>query len=166
MPDEQINPETGLYTRSRIEFLLSNEVTRAQHYPTPLTLLRLALHSPINNYPRDLAHSTIANLLNTLLRATDTPGHFDDDYLVLLSATHHIGGLIVASRLVDRAKILHSADEGHRDQFDLAVCIGVSEHPGGSAMSAIELLRQATIALDEAKRRGPHSIVSFTDLPS
>jgi diguanylate cyclase (GGDEF)-like protein len=162
--DDQINHATGLFTRPLLEILLQHEISRAQRYPSPLTLLRLALFIPQGDYPRDLAHLLIADLLNTNLRATDVPGHFDDDYLILLPATPRLGGLTVASRLAHHAKILHPVEQGYGDHFDLAVCIGLSSHEGGSEIGKINLLAQASTALDDAKRKGAHSVVIFNEL--
>ena len=161
---DRINNTTGLFTHSLVEILLHHEIIRAQRYPAPLTLLRLALHIRQGDYPHDLAHLLIAELLNTNLRDTDVPGHFDKDYIVILPATPLLGGLTVASRLTHHAKILHPVEQGYDDHFDLAVCIGLSSHDGGNAMDADDLLRQASVALDEAKRKGGHSVVSFNEL--
>jgi len=162
--ENRINYATGLFTRPLVETLLHHEIARAQRYPSPLTLLRLALYIPPGDYPRELAHLLIADLLNTNLRATDVPGHFDDDYLIIFPATPLLGGLTVASRLAHRAKILHPVEQGYGDHFDLAVCIGISAHQGGNEISEADLLAQASTALDEAKRKGPHSVVSFNEL--
>src|SRR3989304_1513358 len=126
--EERINHATGLFTRPLVETFLHHEISRAQRYPAPLSLLRLALYIPPSNYPHDLAHLLIADLLNNNLRDTDVPGHFDDDYLIILPATPLLGGLTVASRLAHHAKILHPVEQGYTDHFDLAVCIGVSSH--------------------------------------
>ncbi|MBI5714235.1 MAG: hypothetical protein HZC38_12555 [Chloroflexi bacterium] len=44
--EEGINHETGLFTRSMIEILLSHEITRSLRYPSPLTILRLIFLTP------------------------------------------------------------------------------------------------------------------------
>jgi diguanylate cyclase (GGDEF)-like protein len=162
--EERINHATGLFTRPLVETFLHHEVSRAQRYPSPLTLLRLALHNTQDDYPQDLAHLLIANLLNNSLRDTDVPGHYGDDYLIILPATPLLGGLTVASRLTHHAKILHPVDPDWHDRVDLSVCIGLSSHEGGSEIGKTDLLAQASIALDEAKRKGAHSVVSFNEL--
>ncbi len=165
MADEgHINHVTGLFTRHMVETFLHHEISRAQRYPSPLTLLRLALCNSQGDYPRDLAHLLIAELLTTNLRVTDVPGHFDDDYLIILPATPLVGGLTVASRLAHHAKIVHPVDPGWHDHFDLTVCIGISSHEGGSKIGETDLLGQASTALDEAKRKGANSVVSFNEL--
>ncbi|MBI5054540.1 MAG: diguanylate cyclase [Chloroflexi bacterium] len=163
--EEGINHETGLFTRSMIEILLSHEITRSLRYPSPLTILRLALHvaAPLDDALLRKAHLMVSDLLNTNLRASDAPGHYDGGYLIIAPATPADGGLVIASRLAHRIKILHPMDS-HTQLLDMSACIGVASHAGGRELSEINLLEQANIALAEAQRRGAHSVVNFNDL--
>lgn len=163
--EEAINHETGLFTRSMIEILLSHEITRSQRYPSPLTILRLALHvaTPLDEALLHKAHLMVSDLLNTNLRASDAPGHYDGDYLIIAPATPADGGWVIASRLAHRIKILRPIDS-HTQLLDMGACIGIASHPGGRELSEINLPEQANVALAEAKRRGPHSVVIFNDL--
>jgi hypothetical protein len=104
----------------------------------------------------------VGQLLNTQLRAIDLPGHLEGSYLIVLPITTEAGCRAVAVRLVRAVAGLHLPYPAHH--VGLALCAGVASHPGGRLCDGNRLSDHAGAALGEAVRRGPHSVVSYSEI--
>ena len=162
--DERLDPDTGLYTHHVFGLLFNHEIARTHRYPSPIVLLRIAMHS---NTSTDTKHATentssAAHVLSRNLRHVDITAKFGDDFLVLLPATDEAGGSVVGKRLLERFQRDEYNETGN--QQTSRIHIGMATHSGGPTASAEAILVQASKALDEARQRGLTALVSFREL--
>lgn len=152
-----------LYSWDVFKILLDYEVNRSQRYPSPLTLLDMAIE-PQPNTPEIIkaAQATIASLLNSRLRSADIPAHFKEDYFVLLPTTDEPGGRAVCERLLSLFKGSFTAAEG--ESYTLTARIGLTTNLGGSNLSAEVLIQQAGSALNHTRSQSSKSYVSYSEL--
>ncbi|MBI3359490.1 MAG: diguanylate cyclase, partial [Chloroflexi bacterium] len=130
----------------------------------PIVLLRLGLRfdGPPDEAALARARSAVAHILNANLRAVDIPGHYQDDYLIILPNTSEAGGRIIAGRLTQAVQARRAAgDDGNSA---LAIFMGMAAHPGGREADADALVSQSSAALAEARRRRANSVVGFGEL--
>jgi len=149
--------ETGLYTREVFTLLADYELSRAQRYPTPVTVLYITLN--LNEAKPEIAENVkqlFAGILNSSLRVSDIPAHYGNDFLVLMPATDEIGGQAAASRLIARLKGTRNFADGNL--FKFTIHIGISTHPGGQGISAEDLIAESEQASQEAKKQGPQAL--------
>jgi GGDEF domain-containing protein len=160
----RLDRTTGLYAQPLLETLLHHEILRAQRYPISLALLRMAVSLPGNPDPKkiDNASVAVAQILNTSLRVADVPGHYGRDFLIILPVTDETGGLKVANRLIKLVSAEHPTPDG--DKIELNACIGLSGMPEGTTIPPDTFLLQTTVALAEAQKRGPRSVVCFSEI--
>ena len=154
--------ETGLYAEQVFKLLAVYELSRAQRYPNPVTLLHISVN-------QEQAKSEIAenveqlfiNILNTSLRISDIPAHYGADFLVLMPATDERGAQAASSRLIARLKGTRNFDDG--SLFKYNIHIGIATHPGGRGISVDKLIEQATTALQNARKTGPQAYKVFSE---
>jgi diguanylate cyclase (GGDEF)-like protein len=164
--EPRLDVELGLYPQPILQTLLVHEVARIKRYPSPLSLMYLALQfssSPTD----DIIHSArlwLANLLHSRLREVDMPGHFEGNYMVALPNTDITGARTAASRLIKMVRGKQRSLQGR--EYEIAICVGIATLDGGPSASLAELLSQTASALWEAERRGPQSLVTFDELTS
>ena len=149
--------ETGLYDQDVFRLLAEHELSRAQRYPNPLTLLFISLN--LNEAKPRIAKSVkqlFAGILNSSLRLSDIPSHHGDDFVVLLPSTDEAGGVAAAQRLIARLKGTRNFADGNL--FKFYVHIGVTTHPGGNKKTLDQMLNEAHIASQKAKRIGSQAL--------
>jgi len=149
--------ETGLYNGDVFTLLADYELSRAQRYPTPVTVLYITLN--LDEAKPEIIESVkqlFAGILNSSLRVSDIPAHYGNDFLVLMPATDDIGAQAAASRLIARLKGTRNFADG--TLFKFTVHIGISTHPGIQGISAKDLIAEAKQASQEAKRQGPQAL--------
>jgi diguanylate cyclase (GGDEF)-like protein len=152
--------ETGLYTGEVFTLLADYELSRAQRYPTPVTVLYITLN--LDEAAPEIAEGVkqlFAGILNSSLRISDIPAHYGNNFLVLMPATDEVGGQAAASRLIARLKGTRNFADGNA--FKFTIHIGVSTHPGGKGISAGELITEAEQAAQEAKKQGPQALAIY-----
>jgi diguanylate cyclase (GGDEF)-like protein len=149
--------ETGLYNGEVFTLLADYELSRAQRYPTPVTVLYITLNLD-EAKPKIVKNvkQLFAGILNSSLRVSDIPAHYGNDFLVLMPASDEIGGQAAASRLIARLKGTRDFADGIL--FKFTIHIGVSTHPGGQDISAKDLIAEAKQAAQEAKKQGPQAL--------
>ncbi len=160
----RLNRASGLFVQPMILRLLDHEAALAKRHSTPLAVMRLSylLDDDLEAVAARSAHQMLAQILNTRLRAVDLPGHLENDYLIVLPITAEAGARALAVQLVYAIGSLILPFPARRVRP--ATCVGLSTHPGGTSCDGNALADQATDALREALRRGPNSIVSYSDL--
>jgi len=149
--------ESGLYDGEVFILLADYELSRAQRYPTPITVLYITLN--LDEAKPEIVESVkqlFAGILNSSLRVSDIPAHYGNDFLVLMPATDEIGGQAAASRLIARLKGTRNFADG--TLFKFTIHIGISTHPGGQGISAEDLIAEAKQASQEAKKQGPQAL--------
>ncbi len=166
MPIERLNRKTGLYTQEILEILMFHEIARVERYPIPLALLRIA--AEFTNKPTydviEGAKMAVAHILNANLRVADVPGHYENDYIVILPVTDEDGAKIVAGRLNKLLFARHPLRNG--GQLDLIPFMGIAAIPQGASISVEEFVARATQALNEARRRAPGSVAAYSEVSS
>ena len=161
---QRLDATSGLFPQGMLETLLEHEVTRSRRYPSPISLIYFALHFPRDPSPQivESAQLQIVTHLHAAMREADIPGHYEGNYMVVMPATESAGAKIAAERMLEkfpRSQITRTAE-----LFDLSMCIGVASHAGGPEISVAQLLSNASTALWEAQRRGPKSLVVYSEM--
>jgi diguanylate cyclase (GGDEF)-like protein len=154
--------ETGLYNQDVFMLLAEYELSRAQRYPSPVTLLHISVNQ--EQAKSEIAESIeqiFADILNTSLRISDIPAHYGTDFLVLLPSTDERGAKAASSRLIARLKGTRHFNNGNL--FKYQIHIGIATHPGGRGASIDTLLEQATAAVQNARKDGPQGYKIFSE---
>ena len=154
--------ETGLYDEQVFKLLAEYELSRAQRYPSPVTVLYISIN--LEQAKPEIAKSVeqlFAGILNTSLRISDIPGYFGKDFLVLMPATDENGAQAAASRLIAKLKGTRNFVDGNL--FKFKIHIGIATHPGGRDVSVDKLLQQAESALQNARQAGPQAYKVFSE---
>ena len=152
--------ETGLYEEDVFKLLADYELSRAQRYPSPVSMLHVSLNL---DQAKPVIAGTLkqlfAGILNTSLRISDIPAHYGNDFLILMPSTDETGAQAVSRRLIARLRGTRNFADGNL--FKFVVHIGIATHPGGRGVSAETLLEWAKLALEQAKQEGPHTYKQF-----
>jgi len=152
--------ETGLYEEEVFRLLADYELTRAQRYPSSVSMLHISLNL---DQAKPVIAGTLkqlfAGILNTSLRMSDIPAHHGNDFLVLMPSTDEAGAQAASRRLISRLSGTRNFADGNL--FKFVIHIGIATHPGGQGVSTEKLLQQAEIALQEAKKAGQHAYKQF-----
>jgi hypothetical protein len=147
----------SLYSQATFKILTRYEFTRAQRYPTPVTLLNISLGlKETETISAASLKQLFAGFLNASLRDTDIPAYYGDNYLVLLPTTDESGGRVVAQRLITKLK-------GDKNFAGSSIHIGIATHPGGQGLSAKTLIEGAESALQEARGVGTHAYQQYSE---
>ena len=156
---------TGLNNRRHFLVLAESEWSRFRRYGRPLALLMIDidLFKSINDkYGHDVGDDVIksvAEVLQNNKRTSDVAGRLGgEEFALILPEATLDSALTAAERL--RQLVADGAInvEGHR----LSVTISIGASAGDADMSGVdELLKQADIALYEAKRSGRNRVCRF-----
>ena len=160
----QLASETGLYAYDVFEVLLNYEIARVKRYPSPLTLIHLALAT--ENLPTEFkkqAQEAMTNLLNRTLRVSDVPTHYNEEFLILLPATDDEGGRAVAERTLGHYRTTQSLATGRLSAKRNAY-LGVTTENGSAILSPQQLLAEAAVAMNEARLRKSYTYIAFADI--
>jgi len=162
----QLASDTGLYTYETFEILLNYEITRVKRYPSPLTLMHLALTTE-NTTPDFMkqAHVAMTNLLERTLRISDVPAHYKDDFLILLPSADGDAAHAVADRILGQFRTTQSFATGRLSPKRNAY-LGATTHNGSDITSDKQLLAEAAIAMNEARARQSYTYIAFADISS
>ena len=161
MDNQNKTAETGLYEEEVFKLLADYELSRAQRYPSPVSLLHVSLN--LDQAKPSIAgtlRQLFAGILNTSLRISDIPAHYGNDFLILMPSTDESGAQAVARRLIARLRGTRNFADGN--MFKFVIHVGISTHPGGRGISVEKLLQQAKSALEKAREEGDHTYVQFT----
>jgi hypothetical protein len=162
----QFSRPLDLFDEKSFQLLMDYEVRRSQRYISPVSLIHLA---PILRNPspadEERALGTLAFLLATRLRATDTPARLSKNiFAVLLPNTNEAGMRTLSERLISITTGMHSEPGGQTTQ--IFICIGGASHPGGASLNAGTLMQQAEAALARSRKHGPQTYVVYSDTPT
>jgi len=153
--------ETGLYDEEVFKLLADYELSRAQRYPSPVSMLHVSLN--LDQAKPSIAGTLkqlFAGILNTSLRISDIPAHYGNDFLILMPSTYESGAQAVARRLIARLRGTRNFADGN--MFKFVIHVGIATHPGGRGISVEKLLQQAKTALEKARKEGDHTYIQFT----
>src|SRR4051812_11650017 len=99
---------TGLYNRRHFDFLLAQEVARAERYSRPLSLIMVdsdslkVVNDTYGHQAGDHLIATLAGVMRTEMRLADTLVRYGgDEFVMLLPDTEPLGARFLAERLRD-----------------------------------------------------------------
>jgi len=156
---------TGLQNARGFSARLADELKRSRRYSEPLTLLFLDLDGlkRINDRHGHRAGSMalrkVARVIRSELRETDVAARWGgDEFTLIAQKTGVEAGMALAGRI--RRRI-----EDRMAKWPLTASIGVATADLPRTLAAPEpnaLLREADLAMYEAKKRGKNSVFSFS----
>jgi diguanylate cyclase (GGDEF)-like protein len=158
---------TGLYNRRHFDFLLAQEVARAARYNRPLAALIVdsdnlkVVNDTYGHQAGDHLIATLANLLRTEMRLSDTLVRYGgDEFVVLLPDTEPIGARFLAERL--RSAIAAAQLTWQKQRIPITVTIGAASLPADAA-DGTSLVARADAALYVGKRAGRNRVVTASE---
>jgi diguanylate cyclase (GGDEF)-like protein/PAS domain S-box-containing protein len=158
------DPLTGLANRALLTDRLGHSLARARREGHPLSLLFFdldhfkAVNDGLGHGAGDRVLCEVAHRLSGGLRTTDTAARVGgDEFAVLLEDTDAAGATLVAERLVVALQAPIALEEGDKA---VSASVGIAVSHGGSEAPA-ELLRNADVAMYEAKQSGRNRCLLF-----
>jgi diguanylate cyclase (GGDEF)-like protein len=160
----QTDALTGLANLRAFRARIQDEVKRATRYRTPLTCVMADMDhlKPVNDElghaAGDRAIAAVAAVIREELRETDFGARYGgDEFVVLLPHTSAEEGQVFAERVNTRLKETHLELSGRRIPLGASFGVACLEGDGGDPDA---LLREADVALYQAKRAGRGRVVS------
>ncbi len=160
---------TGLLTKRSLFRALETEITRAQRYHHPISVLMMDLDhfKQINDTHGHLVGSQclaeVGKLIRESTRETDVSGRYGgEEFVTFLPETEAAAGLIVADRV--RETLEKRVFEHGTITYRVRISIGVAVWPkDGDDLESV--VRAADIALYAAKAQGRNRCVLYTSEP-
>ena len=169
--EARVDPKTGLFNARHFAVALTEELTRAQRFERPLSLVMadLDLLRDINNTYGHLAGDAVlqgvAEVFRAQLRHYDVPARFGgEEFAILLPETPPEQAFEIADR-IRRAVAQRPFDvETSSEPIRATISIGVAGFPrdGGDAN---ELIHQADLAVYRAKLQGRNRVLDASSEP-
>jgi diguanylate cyclase (GGDEF)-like protein len=156
---------TGLYNRRHFLALAETEWTRSKRYSRPLALLMLDidLFKSVNDrYGHDTGDEVIksvADVLKTKKRASDVAGRLGGEEFALLLPEATLNNACAAAERL-RQVIADRAITVKENRISITISIGASIAQG-EMNGVADLIKQADVALYEAKRSGRNRVCRF-----
>jgi diguanylate cyclase (GGDEF)-like protein len=158
---------THLYNHHHFREILQREISRAERYKNPLSLIMAdiddfkAINDTFGHIVGDRVIKTVAGCLKQELRQSDYVARYGgEEFAVILPETEINGGSQVAERIreaIDSLRINHEDNSIH-----VTMSFGIfSLHPG-EKISLDELIKKADSALYQAKNQGKNQCCVFT----
>lgn len=154
---------TGVYNRTTLVALLFRETDRAQRMKTPLTLLGFDVddfghwNAELGAEACDALLTGIAARARHVFRSYDLFGRSgEDEFLAMLPGCTTYDATLLAERL--RTEVFAETYHVHGRSVRLSACFGIACSGG---RSPVVVLREAELALREAKAAGPETIRCF-----
>ena len=169
--EARVDPKTGLFNARYFASALTDELSRAQRFERPLSLIMadLDLLREINNTYGHLAGDAvlkgIAEVFRVELRHYDVPARFGgEEFSILLPETPPEQALEIAER-IRRAVAARTFDvETSSEPIRATVSIGVSGYPK-DAQDPNGLIHQADLAVYRAKLQGRNRVLGASSEP-
>jgi diguanylate cyclase (GGDEF)-like protein/putative nucleotidyltransferase with HDIG domain len=169
--EARIDPKTGLFNARYFATAMAEEMSRAERFNRPLSLLMadLDLLRDINNSYGHLAGDAvlkgIAEVFRAQLRHYDVPARFGgEEFSILLPETPPEQALEIAER-IRRAVAERTFDvETSSEPIRATVSIGVAAFPI-DAQDSNELIHQADLAVYRAKLQGRNRVLGASSEP-
>jgi two-component system cell cycle response regulator len=158
----QLDGLTEVYNRRTFEQLLSSEISRADRFRRPLSLLMVdldhmkALNDRLGHQAGDKVLKEAAWTLMRSVRNCDAVSRYGgDEFAIILVETGKTDALTTASRLAAamREARVEQTEQLRNEEHPMTVSVGVASYPT-DAKAKEELIRKADQALYEAKSQG------------
>ena len=152
------DPLTGLYNRRMFLEIAKKKLSEAKRYEEPLSLIMLdidhfkRINDTYGHDVGDIALKFLAEILKNNVRASDIVARWGgEEFIILLPKTTLEQARKVAEKI---RKIIEMStiDLPNGEKLKFTVSLGVSSFSGKEDLE--ELIKEADIALYEAKRRG------------
>ncbi|MGE5311826.1 MAG: diguanylate cyclase [Nitrospirota bacterium] len=154
---------TGLYNRKHLMEVLTKEVTRAERYQRPLTLLMIDVdHFKLYNdtcghLAGDEVLRNIAGIFRASSRESDCVGRYGgEEFLIILPETLADDAGRIADRI--RSRLAEQDFAAGSQTVKITISGGIATFPG-NGRSPESLLKSADAALYQAKNRGRNRVV-------
>jgi diguanylate cyclase (GGDEF)-like protein len=158
---------TGLYNRRHFDYLLAQEVARAERYERPVSLLLVdsdnlkVVNDTYGHQAGDHLIATVAGLLRNETRLSDTLVRYGgDEFVAILPDTEPVGARFLAERL--RSAVENANFRWQKNHVPITVTIGVASLPYDASDGA-SLVARADGALYAGKRAGRNRTVSASE---
>jgi len=155
---------TGLFSQTYIRQRLEEEHYRSKRYNHPLSLLMIDLENfkTLNDRYGHAAGDHLLRYFSRLvidsLRPSDIAAHYSgEEFLIILPETTREEAHEVAERLRTRTSLYPFRIDSNNEDIPFTISIGISSHPG-DGQSADDLIAQADMALNKAKKDGKNKI--------
>lgn len=140
----------SLHSTATFYVLANYELTRAERYPSPVTLLYIKLDMEEEEGDKtNIFKRRFVEFINSGVRSSDIPAYYETDFVLMLPATDLQGGTTAAQRLLENFDIL-------KDFKEFSVAIGISTYLGGTPGSVKTMMENAKSALNETGEEGIH----------
>jgi diguanylate cyclase (GGDEF)-like protein len=166
--DQTIRDElTGLYNRRHYEDVVRRELSRAERFDQPLSLVFMdfdhlkQINSVYGHRAGSAALEQMGEAIGHSVRAVDLPFRFGgDEFVILLPDTERDGALECAERV--RRHLSSTEVRLEHETFRVTASFGVAVYPE-DGQTADALLQRADDALFRAKYRGRNCVVVASD---
>ena len=164
---------TGLHNRRYLLERMEQEISRAQRYSTPLSLLLFDLDffkvvNDIYGYEwGDVLLRSIADKLKQLIRKEDIITRYgDEEFIVVLPNTSEDNAFLFAERFRKDIEKMEFIPAGEEERHPITISGGIATFPclPDTEEDANTIIRYAEHALYNAKKRGKNKIVQFSHL--
>ncbi len=169
--EARTDEKTGLWNSRRLLQLLDAEIERSERSARPLAFLMMdldALRETNNKHGHlvgDAVLTNIGRIVKDSIRPNDIAGRFGgDEFGIVLPELGFREAEIVAERLRKTIADACLATDTELQPIHLTVSIGIAAFPT-DAVSSADLMRQADVALYQAKLRGRNQVVGSWDVP-
>ena len=164
--EARVDPKTGLFNARHFASALADELTRAQRFGRPLSLMMadLDLLRDINNNYGHLAGDAvlrgIADVFREELRHYDVPARFGgEEFSILLPETTPEQAHEIAERIRRSLARRRFEVETSSEPIQATVSIGIAAFPE-DGKGANELIHQADLAVYRAKLQGRNRVLA------
>jgi diguanylate cyclase (GGDEF)-like protein/putative nucleotidyltransferase with HDIG domain len=164
--EARVDPKTGLFNARHFSSALADELTRAQRFDRPLSLMMadLDLLRDINNNYGHLAGDAvlrgIADVFRHELRHYDIPARFGgEEFSILLPETTPDQAMEIAERIRRALADTQFDVETSSEPIHATVSIGIAGFPE-DGQGANELIHQADLAVYRAKLQGRNRVLA------
>jgi len=165
----RVDPKTGLFNARHFADALSDELTRAERFGRPLSVLMadLDLLRDINNTYGHLAGDSvltgIADIFRSELRTYDVPARFGgEEFSILLPETPQAQALEIAERIRRAVAEREFEVETSERPIHATLSIGVAAYPDDGT-DGNQLLHRADFAVYRAKLHGRNRVLAAAD---
>jgi diguanylate cyclase (GGDEF)-like protein len=169
--EAQTDAKTGLWNSRYLIQLLDTEIERSKRFGRPLAFLMadLDLLREINNRHGHLAGDDVLTAIGRIfkdnIRVYDIAGRFGgDEFGIALPERGLSEARLVAERLRKAVENTGFVAGPGQESIRATMSFGIACYPS-DAISAADLMRQADMALYQAKLRGRNQAVSWQDVP-
>ena len=169
--EARVDPKTGLFNARHFAAELGDELTRAERFQRPMTVIMadLDLLRDINNAYGHLAGDAVlkgvADIFRMQLREYDVPARFGgEEFAILLPETGPEQALEIAERIRRAVAAARFEVETSNEPIKATVSLGIATFPkDGSDVN--ELIHQADLAVYRAKLQGRNRALGASSEP-